>query len=286
MFENLKNGWRLGKATRELIFKDKNLLLYPILGGLILFALALMFFVPLVFLTFVHHYSGIAIVAGVILYTIISTFVSVYFLMGLLIAFRYYAKNKKKLPMANALSQASKYWVQILEWAVFYSILVTILRMVESRIGGFGGMIIGALGSMALSLATIFVVPSILDNSTGPIKSLEKSVSIITKNFGATFGGIAYSDLYSLLIIVLGGALFFVGILAAFTSPVLGFALVAAGIVIGVFGLMLNYVLSNTFIFILYEYANGKKLPSGFTKDMMDNAIRKKKASRLGGSFV
>ena len=38
------------------------------------FALALMFFVPLVFITFVHHYSGIVIVAGVILYTIISTF--------------------------------------------------------------------------------------------------------------------------------------------------------------------------------------------------------------------
>ena len=72
----------------------------------------------------------------------------------------------------------------------------------------------------------------------------------------------------------------------AFTAFIPGIALAIVGVVLTVFGVMLNYVTSNTFIFILYEYVNTGKLPEGFTKDMMDKAIRKKKSSRLAGGFV
>ena len=41
-------GWKLGIATRQLIFGDKGLLVYPIIGGIITFLFALALFVPLV----------------------------------------------------------------------------------------------------------------------------------------------------------------------------------------------------------------------------------------------
>lgn len=284
MFENLRNGWKLGSATRKLIFGDKGLLFYPIIGGIVTFLLALALFVPLVFT--ISSASNVLILAVVILFGFLSTFVSVYFLVALLLAFRQYSKTGKKMAMADALSQASQYWVQILEWAVFYTIIVTILRVIESRLQGIGGFLIGVIGSMALALATIFVVPSIIDNKTGPIKSIENSVKMITKNFGSTFGGIIYSDLYALMFTIPGILLFFAGVVVAFTSFIPGMALMIVGIVLMVFGIMLNYVTSNTFIFILYEYVNTGKLPKGFTKEMMDNAIRKKKSSKLPGGFV
>ena len=284
MFENLKNGWKLGSATRKLIFGDKELLVYPIIGGIITFLLALVLFVPLV-LT-IATASNTLILAAVILFGFLSTFVSIYFLVALLLAFRQYSRTGKKMSMGNALSQASQYWVQILEWAVFYTIIVTILRAIESRIQGIGGFLIGAIGSMALALATIFVVPSIIDNKTGPIKSIENSVKMITKNFGSTFGGIIYSDLYALMFVIPGILLFFLGIIIAFGAFIPGIALAIVGIVLFVFGIMLNYVTSNAFILILYDYVNTGKLPKGFTEEMMDNAIRKKKSSRLTGGFV
>lgn len=284
MFENLKNGWKLGSATRKLIFGDKELLVYPIIGGIITFLLALVLFVPLV-LT-IATASNTLILAAVILFGFLSTFVSIYFLVALLLAFRQYSRTGKKMSMGNALSQASQYWVQILEWAVFYTIIVTILRAIESRIQGIGGFLIGAIGSMALALATIFVVPSIIDNKTGPIKSIENSVKMITKNFGSTFGGIIYSDLYALMFVIPGILLFFLGIIIAFGASIPGIALAIVGIVLFVFGIMLNYVTSNAFILILYDYVNTGKLPKGFTEEMMDNAIRKKKSSRLTGGFV
>ena len=284
MFENLKNGWKLGSATRKLIFGDKGLLVYPIVGGIITFLLALALFVPLV-LT-IATASNTLILAAVILFGFVSTFVSIYFLVALLLAFRQYSRTGKKMAMGDALAQASQYWVQILEWAVFYTIIVTILRAIESRIQGIGGFLIGAIGSMALALATIFVVPSIIDNKTGPIKSIENSVKMITKNFGTTFGGIIYSDLYALMFVIPGILLFVLGIIIAFGAFVPGIALAIVGIVLFVFGIMLNYVTSNAFILILYDYVNTGKLPKGFTKEMMDNAIRKKKSSKLTGGFV
>ena len=284
MFENLKNGWKLGSATRKLIFGDKGLLVYPIVGGIITFLLALALFVPLV-LT-IATASNTLILAAVILFGFVSTFVSIYFLVALLLAFRQYSRTGKKMAIGDALAQASQYWVQILEWAVFYTIIVTILRAIESRLQGIGGFLIGAIGSMALALATIFVVPSIIDNKTGPIKSIESSVKMITKNFGATFGGIIYSDLYALMFTIPGIILFIVGIIIAFGAFIPGIALAIVGIVLFVFGMMLNYVTSNAFILILYDYVNTRKLPKGFTKEMMDKAIRKKKSSRLTGGFV
>lgn len=284
MFENLRNGWKLGSATRKLIFGDKGLLVYPIIGGIVTLLLALALFVPLV-LT-ISSASNIFIFAILILFGFLSTFISMYFLVALLLAFRQYSKTGKKMAMADALSQASQYWIQILEWAVFYTIIITILRVIESRLQGIGGFLISVIGSMALSLATIFVVPSIIDNRTGPIKSIESSVKMITKNFGATFGGIIYSDLYALMFTLPGILLFFAGIVIAFASFIPGIVLSIVGVALAVFGIMLNYVTSNTFIFILYEYVNTGKLPKGFTKEMMDNAIRKKKGRKLAGGFV
>ena len=124
MFENLKNGWKLGSATRKLIFGDKGLLVYPIVGGIITFLLALVLFVPLV-LT-IATASNTLILAAVILFGFVSTFVSIYFLVALLLAFRQYSRTGKKMAMGDALAQASQYWVQILEWAVFYTIIVTL----------------------------------------------------------------------------------------------------------------------------------------------------------------
>ena len=278
MFENLSNGWKLGSATRKLIFNDKELLLYPVTGGILALLFALALFLPLLFTL---PTSSISIIAAAIIFGFISTFISVYFLVALLIAFRQYSTTKKKISMADALSKASQYWVQILEWAVFYTIIITILRAIESRIQGIGRLLVGAIGSMALSLAIMFVVPSIIDNNTGPIKSIENSIKIITKNFGSTFGGIIYSDLYALLFIIPGVLLFVVGIAALTASTISGAVIMVLGIVIAVFGMMLNYVTSNTFLFILYDYVQTGKLPEGFTKDMMDNAIRKKTKSKI-----
>ena len=278
MFENLSNGWKLGSATRKLIFNDKELLLYPVTGGILALLFALALFLPLLFTL---PTSSISIIAAAIIFGFISTFISVYFLVALLIAFRQYSTTKKKISMADALSEASKYWVQILEWAVFYTIIITILRAIESRIQGIGRLLVGAIGSMALSLAIMFVVPSIIDNKTGPIKSIENSIKVITKNFGSTFGGIIYSDLYAMLLIIPGMLLFVLGITALTVSTIFGAVIMVLGIVIAVFGMMLNYVTSNTFIFILYNYIETGKLPKGFTKDMVDNAIRKKTKSKI-----
>lgn len=284
MFENIKNGWRLASTTRKLIFKDKHLMLYPVYSGLIVLALTLALFVPVFFTA-----SSVLIIMALILFTVVATFISMYFLMALLISFREYTKSSKRISVREALSRVAPYSLVIFEWAVFYTIIVTILRVIESRLRGITQLLVGSIGSFALSVATLFVVPVILDKKVGPIKAIEESISTIMKNFGSTFGGIVYTDLYSLMFIIPGVLILLAGFAALAISLIAGAIIAIAGLLLLVFGLLLEETTTNIFVFILYEYVNKGKLPKGFTKEMMDKAIKKKNAtssSIVKGGFV
>ena len=76
-----------------------------------------------------------------------------------------------------------------------------------------------------------------------------ESVETITRNFGQTFGGIAYIDLYTLAIVLLGFLIFIFGlILGISTLTVVGFAaMLVVGIIIMAIGLILNFTYSNIF---------------------------------------
>lgn len=46
MFQNIKRGWEIGKATRKLVFQEKNLMIYPIISGIAVLAEILAIFIP------------------------------------------------------------------------------------------------------------------------------------------------------------------------------------------------------------------------------------------------
>ena len=284
MFENLKNGWKLASETRKLIFGDKELLLYPILSALVTVLLAAAIFIPTFFSGLFNSWTVIFVV---ILFYVVVGFASTYILMALLVAFRSYTKGKR-ISMGEAFSIVRPYTKLILEWAIFYTILVMILRAIESRFGGIGRLLIGSIGSLAIATATLFAVPIILDKKVGPIAAVEESVKTIVHHFGNTFGGIVYSDLYGIAFFFLG---VLVGIGFVFAGAVTGSIAVAIiGIVViaiplAVFGIIISYVTSNAFKLILYDYINGGALPKGFSKEMMESAAKQRKQGGRSGNM-
>lgn len=277
MFENLKNGWKLGSATRKLIFKDKQLMLYPVLSLLITIVLMAAIFLPIVF--FSATLSSPLFILGLILFYIVVSFVSTYVLMALLIAFRSYTKGKE-ISIGEAMHLTRPYTVQIIEWALFYTMLVMVLRLVESRFGGIGRLVIGSIGSLAIAAATLFAVPVILDKKVGPITAVKESSQMLIHHFGNTFGGIVYADLYSMIFTLPGILIIVAAVFIASSSPI-GLLVILGGIGVALvaFGSVINYTTSNAFKLILYDYTNGKGLPEGFTKDMMQSAIKRKQSA-------
>jgi hypothetical protein len=274
----MKAGWRLARQVRHSVSKDRTLYLFPILSGFVGVFLFAMTFLAL-FLAFPLGSSGgdYLYLLGFILAYILVGFFSTYFLMSMLIAYRAYASGNP-ISFRSAMSQGWEFKLQILEWAVFYTILVMILRVIESRFRGIVQLIVASAGSILIAIATFFAVPAILDNKVGPIKAVEESVSAIKKNFGSTFGGVAYVDLYT-LIFTLGGLLIIllsIFLISSVASLLIMISGIAVGLVIMAFGVILNYTYLNVLKLVLFDYINGKGLPEGFNEVDIRNAIRKK----------
>lgn len=274
MFEKVRQGWAMGSVTRRLVFKDKALLYYPLVGAVVGILEAIAIFAALFF----ARGSSLVYLVGLIAYYIIVFFTSTYILMAMFVAFRSFV-NGEKIGMAQAFGKVRPYLKLILEWAVFNTIVVLVVRMIESKLGNVGRFIFGAVVSVGLAIATFFAVPVILDKKVGPIEAVKESSQFIIQHFSKTFGGFVYSDLYSLMFVLLGVFVLFAGVVAGIAAslPAVAVAAAAFGFVLMIFGALLSYTLLNIFKFVVYEHESGKPLPEGFSEDMIKNAVKQKR---------
>ena len=102
--------------------------------------------------------------------------------------------------------------------------------------------------------ASMFAIPVIIDNKVGPIDAIKTSAKFIFKNFGKTFGGFAYADVYSILIILAGIALIIGGVVLATSVLALGVIIGVLGFGVFVFGILFSYVIGNVLRYDRIEY--------------------------------
>ena len=291
MFERLANGWRLASEVRKMVFKDKSLMTYPIVSMLIAFAMSLVIFGT--FFVFVTNpaFSGaivyLVLLAIVLLFVVyfLLIFIVSYILLAMYVAFKSSLAGNK-IGMLEALARVKEYIMPLAEWSLFYALVITFLRALESQIRGITGAVIGVATSVALSISLLFIMPVIYNQKLGPISAMKKSAEVFVQHFGSTIGGIAYSDTYGLIFIALGSVILLcgVGISTAFIGVVADAivdVLYVFGYLFVLFGAIVAYTTSNIFKFILFDYATGMGLPAGFDENLIKNALISKKQNIL-----
>ncbi|HKJ96980.1 MAG TPA: DUF6159 family protein [Thermoplasmataceae archaeon] len=272
-FTGLKAGWSLAKSVRALVSGDRSLLIYPVISGIIgvvLFGLTFLgsLFIPI---DFPVHWK---IIVGVAISYVVTGFVSTYFLVAMLISFKSYEAGDR-IGMGEALARTRPYTVRILEWAIFYTILVMILRAIESRFRGISQIVVAGVGSLGITIATFFAVPAILEKKVGPIDAVKESLGTIRRTVGPVFGGVVYIDLYT-LIFTLGGMLLALAGGIFMPNLVLKVILIGTGVAIMVLGMVLNFTYFNILKLLLYDYFNGEKLPEGIDETLVQQAIKRR----------
>lgn len=275
-FTGLRAGWGLAKSVRAIVSGDRGLLIYPVVSGIIgvvLFGLSFAgaLFMPL---NVPLHWK---VIAGMAIAYFITGFVSTYFLVAMLISFKSYEKGER-ISLGEALSRTRPYTVRILEWALFYTVLVMILRAIESRFRGISQLIVAGIGSIGITIATFFAVPAILEKKVGPIDAVKESFGTIRRTIGPVFGGVAYIDLYT-LVFTLGGFLIALAggiLLPGITLKVVG---IGAGVVLVVIGMVLNFTYFNILKLLLYDYLNEGKLPEGIDENLLQQSIRRRRST-------
>lgn len=280
----MRAGWKLGSAVRKQVFKDKALLSYMVLSAFVIIMEAVLIFGSFLLVSFPafknnptsqnNVFLAEAAVALIIFY-VASSFTSAYVLMALFIAFKSYTSGAK-ISMGEAFRKTSSYSRLILEWAIFYSIIILILRIIESRLRGVGAMVVGIVAGAALSIGVMFAMPVIYEQRVGPIQAMKISAKTFIGHFGSSVGGIAYSDLYGLMFAL-------VGFLIAVVFMLLGDFLSSLILIVVGLGLLLLFIIlgatiasttSNVFRLLLYDYASGKGLPAWLDENLVIKAVR------------
>jgi hypothetical protein len=113
---------------------------------------------------------------------------------------------------------------QILAWAFISTVVSMLIRTLQQR-GGLAGLVLGSLGGIAWSLATLFVVPVVALEGVGPIDALKLSAQTFKARWGEGLVGNALIGLVTSLSVMLCLAAMLGG--AILLGPVSAQALIA-----------------------------------------------------------
>jgi hypothetical protein len=219
-------GWQLAKMSLRVIRKDKEILVFPVLSGIITLLILGSFFVGTFFTVGISGLedssSSWVFYAFFIVFYFVAFFVSIFF-NAAIIGCAMIRMDGGDPTVKDGLRIAGQNVSSILKWALFAATVGLIIRAIQERIGFIGKLIMGAIG-VAWTIVTYFVVPVLIYEHLGPWAAVKRSASILKGTWGeALVGNLGL------------GAIFFLAMLPGIFILVLGiYGFVAWGLAAGI----------------------------------------------------
>jgi hypothetical protein len=271
--ERFARSWRLMKQSWGVLVLDKELLLLPVLSGLVIVAVCASFLVPagIVLATSAgpHLPHGpVRFVLGFATYVVAYT-VGIFFQAALV------AGATQRLAggdptLGSALGAAMRRLPSILAWGLVAGTVGMLLRAAQRRSGLLGKIAIGLLGA-GWSLATFFVVPVLVLEERTLGDSFKRSWDMVKSTWGeGVIGGIGVG--------LVGLAYWLILIANVVILAMLGLPAFAIGtaVVGGAAGIVFFSALHSVYVASLYRYATTRDAPAGFSADDLSGAFRVK----------
>ena len=193
MSNAFSRSWEITKLSFNVIRKDKELLLFPLLAGIfsILFMVAMVF--PTIIIWFLKGTAQQSF--GIFEYAIIFVthlglaFIATFFNVCVVYT------TKERFNGGNAtFGESIKFALSkvhlIFAWSLVSATVGLILRLLDrmaERSGHVGRIILSMLTAvlgLAWSIVTIFVVPGMVYHDLGPIEAIKRSVQTLRKTWG------------------------------------------------------------------------------------------------------
>ncbi len=277
----LQNSIDLAKASWGVLRDDRKLTVLPLLSGLSMLAVALVFFAPAALI--VNNGTGdssrpVAWILGAVGYLVL-TYVLVFFNAALVFAADKRLRGEP-VTIGEAIHAAGSRAHVLLPWAVLSATVSIALRALEER-AGIIGRIVGSLIGLAWSLVTFLVLPVLVIEQLGPIQAVKRSTELFKRTWGENMianAGIGIVAIVAtlvgaipcVLLIAIGGPIAILGIIAL-VAWVISVQIVAAA-------------LTGILQMALYRYAVDGTVP-GFDLDQLRGAFRRRRSSGGNGLF-
>ena len=274
-------SWDLVGESFSILWKDKQLMLFPVLSGIscvmvtVLLAVSgLAIFLPAIRAAgitpenFQHSAGSPEFMAVMFVFYLANYFVIVFFNVALV-----GVANSRLTGGAWTFDQGlqlawKRKWV-ILQWAFVAATVGMVLRMLSERAGFIGRTVISVIG-IAWNLACYFVVPVLAFEDLSPGAAIYRSSELFRETWGEkVVGGFSMGLVF--FVLMLPGFALWIGATEFWGQR----GIVIGGVVMGLYFLALSVMSSavqGIFNAALYRYACDQAVPQGFSKDLIASA--------------
>lgn len=271
--------WELMGASWRMLVRDKQLIVFPILSGLALAVVIVLFAVPIVAESAAMPGTSRALqpggttYVGYFLFYLVDYFVVIFF-NAALIACVLERIDGGQPTLGYGLRCAWQRLPQILGWALLASTVGFVLRLIEQRVGFIGRLVVGLLG-MAWSVTAFLVVPVLVVEGSGPIESYKRSVEMLKQTWGEQIvGNISFGLLFAVFGIAPAVVVLF--LLRGAHGAAWGYALLGAAVLYLVLLGLVQATLQTIYQTAIYLYAANGQVPDGFDETALASSFRQK----------
>jgi hypothetical protein len=279
--KRIRRGWALTKKSWALLNGHRELVRFPLYGGIATIILGLVFLGPGAFALDQNTY-GIGIPLIVIGIYVLSV-VGIYFSVGLAACADLIFRGHNAT-VSDGIAVANTRFTQICGWAALSTAIALIIGVLENQ-GGALGDIAGRLIGTAWSLVTFLSVPVIAIEGTGPFETLKRSGALFKQRWGQQItGNLAIGGIVFLIGFLPAVALIVIGVVIWPSAGFVGALLVVIGALVLCVALLISKALSGVFGVALYRYALDGEVLGGFTQEDLESAVKPKRGHKLGGA--
>ncbi|HVC28126.1 MAG TPA: DUF6159 family protein [Gammaproteobacteria bacterium] len=268
--------WQLMGASWHLLKQDKKLIVFPLVSGVALACVILLFSVPLYSSGEAQRYASDPnhpahqMYFALFLFYFISYFVMI-FCNSALIACVLKQMDGDQPTLGDGWSAAWQRLPQIFGWALLASTVGFVLRLIEERVGFIGRIVVGLLG-MAWTVTAFLVVPVLVAEGKGPIEAYKQSVAMFKRTWGEQLIGNVSFGLVFMLLGILPVAI--AVLLGAIISPLTLVVIVPLAVIYLIALALMQSTLQTIYQVAIYRYATDGKAPDGFDSQLIAESFR------------
>ena len=276
--------WALTRMTFDVIKKDNEMLLFPLLAAIcsVLFSVAMLF--PTV-ITHLLNDGGSFVWGPLQLAATFATYFGLAFITTFFNTCVVYTTRVRlsggDATFGQSVSFAFSRIGRIISWSALAASVGLLLSMLENaarNAKGVGSILLSILRGLlatAWNVVTLFVVPAMVYQDLGPIDAIKSSMDTLRNTWGESLArhyGMGLASFLFTLPGILGGVLIVVAMGGGLPVGV-GVALLAA-VGLYILGVALVFNVANAvFNTALYHYATSRQVPAGFSPEVLQGAF-------------
>jgi hypothetical protein len=282
MFERISNSFELARSSWQVLRKDKQLVLFPVISGIGCLLVLISFAAPLVALSLGGKIEinedgqpPIWVYPVTFAFYFCNYFVII-FCNAALISCALIRFDGGTPTLGDGFRAAGSRAPQIFAWALVSATVGVLLKIVENAHEKIGAFISAILGT-AWTVMTYFVVPVLVVEKVGPYQAVQRSLAILKKTWGEALIGNIGLGLFIFLLTLPGLLLLGAGVYLMNNVVAAGIAVLVLALVYLLACSAVSSALNTVFLSALYQYAAFEKVPNGFEAGMMEKAFQPKK---------